>query len=93
MQVITITTEAYQQIIDKIDAIAGSMNKKKDANPLSETWLSITETCRLLRISTRTLQSYRDNQVIPFSKIGGKIYFKASDIQSHLERHYQSIKK
>lgn len=93
MQVITITTEAYQQIIDKIDAIAGSMNKKKDENPLSDTWLSITEACRILKISSRTMQKYRDEGIIPYSQIQSKIYFRASDIEFHLNKHYKSIKK
>lgn len=53
-----------------------------------EKWLSTDEVCYLLRISTRTLQNYRDNGVLPFAQIGRKIYYKASDIQEYLTRHY-----
>jgi excisionase family DNA binding protein len=60
----------------------------QNAYPLHERWLDIYETCQLLKISKRTLQSYRDNGIIPYSKFGGKIYFKASDIQKYLEDHY-----
>lgn len=89
MQVITITTEAYLQLIDKIEAIASTMNQKNKENPLTDTWLDIQEVCQLLKISKRTLQSYRDNGTLPFSQISGKIYFKASDIEHHLENHYK----
>ncbi|TSA33571.1 MAG: DNA-binding protein, partial [Porphyromonadaceae bacterium] len=34
---------------------------------------------KLLKISSRTLQSYRDNGILPFSKMGGKVFFKRSD--------------
>ena len=89
MQVITITTDAYMQLIDKIEAIAANMNKKSKENPLTDTWLDIQEVCQLLKISKRTLQSYRDNGVLPFSQVSGKIYFKATDIEKHLENHYK----
>ena len=51
-------------------------------------WLTSDEVCRLLGISKRTLQNYRDNKLIPFSQIGRKIYYKAEDINNYLERHY-----
>ena len=89
MQVITIQTEAFQQLIDKIDAIAGSISHRSGTNPLTDTWLDIQEVCQLLKISKRTLQTYRDNGTLPFSQVGGKIYFKSSDIQQHLETHYK----
>ena len=93
MQVITMTTEAYQLLIDKIDAMAGSINHKSNANPLTDTWLDIQEVCQLLKISKRTLQSYRDNGILPFSQVSGKIYFKASDIEEHLENHYRPTRR
>ena len=53
-----------------------------------KTWLSGDELCKLLRVSKRTLQNYRDKRVIPFSQIGRKIYYKYSDIVDYLELHY-----
>ncbi len=89
MDVITIQTEAFQQIIENISEIKNNLISKGNNNtPLSEPWLDIQETCQLLKISKRTLQSYRDNGVLPFSQIGGKIYFRAGDIEDHLKKHY-----
>lgn len=51
-------------------------------------WLSPDDVCRLLGISKRTLQSYRDMKIIPFIQIGRKIYFKASDLDDYMDRHY-----
>ncbi|HEY5124454.1 MAG TPA: helix-turn-helix domain-containing protein [Ignavibacteria bacterium] len=51
-------------------------------------WISSEEVCHLLLISKRTLQSYRDRGILPFAQIGRKIYYKASDIDEYLDRHY-----
>jgi len=53
-----------------------------------KTWLSGDIVCHLLGISKRTLQNYRDRNIIPFSQAGRKIYYKAEDIDEYLERHY-----
>ena len=58
-----------------------------------EVYLSGEEVCSQLRLSTRTLQEYRKAGILPFYKIGGKILYKQSDIQTMLERHYNAIPK
>ena len=58
-----------------------------------EVYLTGEEVCSLLRLSTRTLQEYRNLGKLPFYKIGGKILYKQSDIQTMLERHYYPIPK
>ena len=56
-----------------------------------EVYLTGEEVCKLLRLSPRTLQDYRDNGTIAYFKIGGKILYRQSDIQAMLERHYNPI--
>ena len=65
------------------------------ASPMlgGEVYLTGEEVCKLLRLSTRTLQDYRDNGTIAYCKIGGKILYRQSDIQAMLERHYYPIPK
>ena len=58
-----------------------------------EVYLSGEEVCSQLRLSTRTLQEYRNAGILPFYKIGGKILYKQSDIQTMLEKHYNAIPK
>lgn len=53
-----------------------------------EIFLDNNEVCRMLRLSSRTLQDYRDKGFIAFYKIEGKILYKISDIRSMLEQHY-----
>ena len=58
-----------------------------------EVFLTGEEVCKLLRLSPRTLQDYRDNGTVAYCKIGGKILYRQSDIQVMLERHYYPIPK
>jgi len=53
-----------------------------------EIYLSGQDVCKLLHISKRTLQQYRDDKILPFVQIGGKIIFKQSDIANVLEQNY-----
>lgn len=88
METIEIMQEALRKIADKMDSLDKKFDDRKNTKQLSEPWFDIQEACQLLKISKRTLQSYRDNGILPFSQIGGKIYFRANDIEEHLNRHY-----
>lgn len=53
-----------------------------------EDWLDGATVEDMLNISTRTLQHYRTNHMIPYLKIGNKIYYKRSDIEAYMEARY-----
>ena len=92
MEVITIQTEAYQEIIKSLNEIKEIIPKNK-IPPLSESWLDTDEVCKILRISKRTLQNYRDKNYIPFAQFGTKIYYKKEDVEIHLNEHYIGKRK
>jgi hypothetical protein len=50
-----------------------------------EKFLSNRDVCRMLHISARTLQDWRDTGKIPFIQIKGKILYKQSEINKLLE--------
>lgn len=49
-------------------------------------WVDNQDVLLLLGISLRTLQSYRDRGVLPYSQIEHKCYYKLSDVQLFLEK-------
>jgi hypothetical protein len=53
-----------------------------------EIYLTGREVCERLFISPRTLQDYRDKNVIPYTQIAGKILYKLSDINRLLQENY-----
>jgi hypothetical protein len=52
-----------------------------------ETWIDKQEILMRLHISNRTLQNWRSKGILPFARIGKKIYYKESDIRKLLETH------
>ncbi|RRA97007.1 helix-turn-helix domain-containing protein [Paenimyroides viscosum] len=53
-----------------------------------EIYLSGEDVCKLLHISKRTLQQYRDDNILPYIQIGGKIIYKETDLMKVLEQNY-----
>ena len=50
-------------------------------------WWDNEHLCKYLNISTRTLQTYRDNAVLKYSQYGAKIWYRYQDVQTFLEKH------
>jgi hypothetical protein len=53
-------------------------------------WIKSYQVKNLLKISSNTLQTLRDNGTIPFTKIGGILYYSFEDIQKVLRGEVQS---
>ena len=62
--------------------------RQSRAEKLKDTWLDNQDVMQTLHISTRTLQTFRDNGTLPFSKVGGTFYYKVSDIEEVLHSNY-----
>ena len=94
-----IITQEDPQMLSFSQLMEGILKKLErycaTARPMlgGEVYLAGEEVCSQLRLSTRTLQEYRNAGTLPFYKIGGKILYKESDIQTMLERHYNAIPK
>ena len=68
MEVITIQSEAFQELVKKMDEIQTKLTAK-EKEP-KEIWLDNQEFIQLLKISKRTAQHYRDTGMISFSQVG-----------------------
>lgn len=101
MEVITIESAAFSKLLSNLECLTEAIQKQttslnagpsqQDQKPqpvLGESWLDNEEVCQLLKVTKRTLQNYRDNFVLPYSQIGKKILYKASDVQKVLEQNY-----
>lgn len=53
-----------------------------------EVYMDHEEVCKILHISRRTLQQYRDDGLISFIQLPGKVIYKESDIMRVLEDNY-----
>ncbi|MDB5122350.1 MAG: helix-turn-helix protein [Mucilaginibacter sp.] len=53
-------------------------------------WLKTYQVKNLLKISDNTLQTLRDNGTIPFTKLGGILYYSYEDIKKVLSGEMES---
>ena len=54
-----------------------------------ERYLTDKEVADLLRVSRRTLQEYRNNRVLPFILLAGKVLYPESGLRELLEENYR----
>ncbi|MFD1613711.1 helix-turn-helix domain-containing protein [Gelatiniphilus marinus] len=62
--------------------------RQSRAEVLKDTWIDNQDVLQTLRISKRTLQTFRTNGILPYSKIKGKFYYKVADIEQLLQDNY-----
>ena len=75
-----ITTDDLRDFkMELLDDIKKILNKQ--ASSTLKKYLKSSEVMEMLRISPGTLQNLRINGTLPFSKMGGIIYYDSEDIQ------------
>lgn len=68
-----------EQIIDLIT--------RRNADDSSSEWIESEDARKILGVSPKTWQNYRDQRIIPFSQIGRKIYVNRADLDAFLRKH------
>lgn len=66
--------------------------KKKSEDEINSRWIDSVSARKLLGVSGKTWQEYRNRRVIPFSQFGAKIFVKRSDLEAFMEKNYISAK-
>ena len=57
-----------------------------DCSSCDKDWLRSSEVMEMLSISSGTLQNLRINRDIPFTKMGGTLYYETSEVVKALNR-------
>jgi len=83
--------ERVKSFFLSLDRLASSVeqlfsSRKPTLN--GESYYTDEELSEKLKISRRSLQDYRNEGRIPYIKLGGKILYRASDIEKMLEEGY-----
>ena len=102
MEVITIESKAFKQLMEKLEAVSEYVYAMAHpADNDDEKWVDSGEVCHFLKISERTLQRLRTNGKITYSQISQikKLLtdhlIKSSDecMQSLIDHHRQYMDK
>ena len=84
-----ITETNWAKLRDEILSLAECCHKAFGEKSKHTDWLHNGDVCRLLNISKRTLQDYRDRRIIPYTQFAGKILYRLSDINQLLQKNYR----
>ncbi len=85
MENITLSNDAYNQLIVSIQNLQETVAKLTDRKKLlAEEYIDSWEACKILKISRRTLERYRNDKRIPAYKINRKVFFKLSELEHFL---------
>jgi len=87
MEVITIESNAFKQLMSLLMDFQNKMNQKSEHS--TSEWLTGEEVSKILNVTSRTLQTYRDSGRISFTQTGRKkIYYKKNDVEEFLNNNY-----
>lgn len=86
MDIIAIEEKIFEQMMQRLADLLKEVKKLYQDGKANTEWLDNQDVCELLNISKRTLQSYRDRGILPYSQIGYKCYYKQSDIENLIEK-------
>jgi len=76
---------ALDRVLEKVKRLAE--NYRPSLN--GERYLSDRELSERLRVSRRTLQDYRNEGLIPYYQLGGKLLYRESEIEELLRKHHR----
>lgn len=87
MEVITIESQAYKNLMSKVDTIFDYVISQQNIQDEEDSWVDSYEVCTFLKISDRTLQRLRSENKINYSRIRGKNYYKIIEIKRMLQEN------
>ena len=85
--VVMLPQAEWEGIKDLLNEVKDTL-KTKSAEEVNSQWIESAEARKMLGVSTKTWQDYRDKRVIPFSQFGRKIYVRRADIEAFMQQHY-----
>ena len=82
MEMIIIEKQAFDELSCRVDQLQTKLNSLyKSSGVAPQQWVDNQYACFRLSASKQTLQSLRDSGILPFTKIGAKIFYKPNDIE------------
>ena len=83
--------KALTRIDEKATEIIAQLKVGSNQNP-EDIFFDNQEMMKLMKISKRTLQEWRDTNYIGFSQLGNKMYYTLADVQKLLKANYNPKK-
>ena len=92
--VITRESDFFTDLFSKINTMENAVDRTNESNVYSgKRWMNGEEVMNDLGISKRTLQTYRDNGILPYSIVLGKFFYSGRDIEDLMANNYVAARK
>jgi hypothetical protein len=86
-----ILSEEMQIILDRLENVESLL--KKEHKQMEDPILGTDDLMNLLKVSRRSVQTWRDQGLIDFSPINGKFYYRISAINKMLDKHLKKAEE
>jgi hypothetical protein len=93
MEILNGKSENINSFFSALDEMLADINQTLKSRTLhlnGEKFLTNNDVCKMLKVSSRTLQDWRTSGKIPYIQLKGKILYQESDIMKMLETNYFS---
>ncbi len=91
MEISIVTKEDLQEFKSElIEKIENLLSHQPEKNEEEQVWLKSHHVQRMLGISAATLQNLRVNGTMPYSKVGGVIFYDKKEVLEVLNRNKQN---
>lgn len=87
LAMVVLPKSAWEAVTSELQEIKNLFQKKSEEE-VNNQWIESVEARKILGVSAKTWQTYRDERRIPFSQFGRKIYVKRADLEAFMEKHY-----
>ena len=78
MEVVLIPKDDFESLVSKVDLVTKHITKYFLKS--GEVLMDNEEFIRLMKVSKRTAQTWRDKKFISYSQVGSKVYYLRSDV-------------
>lgn len=87
MNLIALSEEHFAELKEQLAEIRSKLEK---INPSDSYWDN-SDVIQKLKVSERTLATWREKGMIRYSKVGAKIYYREEDIIQFLENNVEEV--
>lgn len=84
---VLVEQDNFKKLVKEVEEIKALLKKEKSKDDFPEL-LRTSDVKRILKLKDSSLATLRLNGTIPFTKIGGTVYFKKKDIIQLVEENY-----
>ena len=88
MTAVILSQDQFTDLINRIEDIKTKITVKTPQDII----LDNNEFQKLMKISKRTAQAWRDEGIITFTQVGSKIYYRMSDIEKLIKKSIPVVK-